>query len=89
MKATSVFELEVLVLPRIATTLAEMVREGIAEPVAVLRRLQAGRGEEPVEIQRYAQMFRTLRGLYGYDNNEQVLEVAIRKAVDLAGSIIV
>jgi hypothetical protein len=38
--------LEVLMLPRLAVTLAEMKAAGIADPVNALRRLQGG-GDEP------------------------------------------
>jgi hypothetical protein len=87
MTYNSVEGLEVLVLPRIAGMLAEMVRDGVVDPVNALRRLQGG-SDEP-ELRSYAATFRTLRGLYVFDGNEKILEQAMRQAVDLAASVVI
>ena len=80
--------LEVLVLPRLAVTLAEMKMAGIADPVAVLRRLQGGITDESAEFHPYEKVFQTLRGLFGFDGNEQILEMAMREAIGLCASVL-
>ena len=87
MTYNSVEGLEVLILPRIAGVLAEMVRDGVVDPVNALRRLQSG-SDEPA-LRPYSATFRTLRGLYVFDGNEQILEQAMRQAVDLAASVVI
>jgi len=87
MTYNSVEGLEVLVLPQIAATLNAMMREGVVDPVNALRRLQGG-SDEPT-LRTYSATFRTLRGLYVFDGNEQIMEQAMRQAVDLAASVVI
>ena len=81
--------LEVLVLPRLAVTLAEMKAAGVADPVAVLRRLQGGITDEPEEIRQYEKVFRTLRAAFTYEDNSAPLEMAIRQAITLCASVMI
>src|SRR5260370_40886116 len=89
----SVEGLEVLVLPPLARVLAEMTTAGVADPVGALRRLQGGDGTDEPALQPYAKVFDHLRGLYGlrgvdgYRDNAQILEMAMRQAVALAASL--
>ena len=85
--SVNVERLEVLVLPRLAVTLAEMKAAGIADPVAVLRRLQGGITDEPPEIQPYEKVFQTLRGTFTFEDNAQILEMAMREAIGLCASV--
>jgi len=81
--------LEVLVLPRIAATLAEMKAAQVRDPVAVLRRLQGGLDGAPEEIQQFEKVFRTLRATFGYEDNAQILEMAMREAITLCASVVI
>ena len=83
----SVERLEVLVLPRLAVTLAEMKVAGIADPVNALRRLQGG-SEEP-DLLPYARVFPTLRATFTYGDNVQILEMAMRQAITLCASVVI
>ena len=84
----SVEGLEVMVLPRISATLAEMKAAGVADRVAVLRRLQGGITDEPAEVQQYEKVFQTLRGTFTFDDNAQILEMAMREAIGLCASVL-
>jgi len=81
--------LEVLVLPRIAATLSEMRAAQVSDPVAVLRRLQGGITDEPAEVHQFEKVFRTLRSTFGYEGNEQILEMAMREAITLCASVVI
>ena len=85
--SVGVERLEVLVLPRLAATLAEMKAAGVPDPVNALRRLQGGSDES--ELAQYAKVFDTCRGVFTYAGNEQILEQAMRQAVDLAASVVI
>lgn len=84
---TSVRDLQVMVLPAIDALMSQMVGDGVVDPVATLRRLQGGGDPSDAATQRYGRLFRDLRGVYGFNGNEQILEAAIRQAIDLAGSL--
>ena len=81
--------LEVLVLPYLAVALAEMKAAGVVDPVSVLRRLQGGIGDEPEEIRQHEKVFRMLRGTFTYDDNAQILEMAMRRAITLCASVVI
>ena len=83
---TGVLDLEAMVLPAIHTVMSQMVRDDITDPVGMLRLLQGTMAPDAMVL-RYGRVFRDLRGLYGFDGNEQILEQAIRQAIDLAGSL--
>jgi hypothetical protein len=84
---TTVLNLQVMVLPAIDAVMSQMVGDGVPDPVATLRRLQGGGDPSDAATLRYARLFRHLRGVYGFNGNEQILELAIRQAIDLAGSL--
>jgi len=80
--------LEVLALPRLAATLAEMKAAQVSDPVAVLRRLQSGL-DVPEGLRQYGKVFATLRGLFTLDGNDQILEMAMREAITLCASVVI